>query len=197
MADEENNEQEATEPEAAAEETQAEGGGPPPPRPLPPTPPRPMPTSPPSSSRPRSVAAVPAPSTSGEARPERSDTERADERREQRKAKAKSRSRYRAAQKAKKGEAKTGTPEAEPVEGTKKLRQGIVTSSKADKTITVAVQSARRHPSYEKIVRRSKSLHAHDENNEAGEGDTVRVIETRPMSRSKRWRLVEVVEKAK
>ncbi len=100
-------------------------------------------------------------------------------------------------QKAKKGEAGTGTPAAEPVEGIKKVRQGIVTSAKADKTITVAVQSARRHPSYEKIVRRSKSLHAHDERNEAGEGDTVRIIESRPMSKTKRWRLVEVVEKAK
>ena len=59
------------------------------------------------------------------------------------------------------------------------------------------MQSARRHPSYEKIVRRSKALHAHDERNEAGEGDTVRIIETRPMSKSKRWRLVEIVEKAK
>ena len=91
----------------------------------------------------------------------------------------------------------TGTPPADRVEGTKKVRQGVVTSSKADKTITVAVQSARRHPSYEKIVRRSKSLHAHDERNEAGEGDTVRVIETRPMSRTKRWRLVEVLERAR
>jgi small subunit ribosomal protein S17 len=72
-----------------------------------------------------------------------------------------------------------------------------VTSSKADKTITVAVESARRHPTYEKIVRRSKTLHAHDERNEAGEGDMVRVIESRPMSRTKRWRLVEIVERAK
>ncbi|MGB2852479.1 MAG: 30S ribosomal protein S17 [Solirubrobacterales bacterium] len=77
------------------------------------------------------------------------------------------------------------------------MREGIVTSSKADKTITVQIQSARRHPQYEKIIRRSKSLHAHDEKNEAGQGDTVRVIETRPMSKSKRWRLVEVVEKAR
>jgi small subunit ribosomal protein S17 len=130
-------------------------------------------------------------------RPERSNEDRAAERREARKAKAVARSRYRAQQKAKKGEAATGTPAAEREPGIKKVRQGIVTSAKADKTITVAVQSARRHPSYEKIVRRSKSLHAHDERNEAGEGDTVRIIESRPMSKTKRWRLVEVVERAK
>ena len=133
----------------------------------------------------------------GDVRPERSDEDRAAERREARKAKAVARSRYRAQQKAKKGEAGTGTPAADREAGIKKVRQGIVTSAKADKTITVAVQSARRHPSYEKIVRRSKSLHAHDERNEAGEGDTVRVIESRPLSKTKRWRLVEVVEKAK
>ena len=133
----------------------------------------------------------------GEAAPERSDEQRAADRIEARKAKAAARSRRRAQEKAKKGEPGTGTPAAERVEGIKKVRQGIVTSAKADKTITVAVQSARRHPSYEKIVRRSKSLHAHDERNEAGEGDTVRVIESRPMSKTKRWRLVEVVEKAK
>ncbi len=134
---------------------------------------------------------------SGEAGPQRTGEERAAERIAARKAKAVGRSRYRAQQRAKKTEKGTGTPPAEPEEGTKKVRQGIVTSAKADKTITVAIQSARRHPSYEKIVRRSKSLHAHDERNEAGEGDTVRVIETRPMSKTKRWRLVEVVEKAK
>jgi len=72
-----------------------------------------------------------------------------------------------------------------------------VMSSKPDKTITVAIEVARRHPQYEKIVRRSRTLHAHDAQNEAGEGDLVRVIETRPMSRTKRWRLVEILEKAK
>jgi len=133
---------------------------------------------------------------SGEAADARTPEQRAADRGEARKTKAASRSRYRAAQRAKKGEAGTGTPAAERVDGPKKIRQGIVTSSKADKTITVQVESARRHPAYEKIVRRSRSLHAHDESNEAGEGDTVRIIETRPMSKSKRWRLVEVVEKA-
>ncbi len=133
----------------------------------------------------------------GEARPERSGDQRQSERVEARKAKAAARSRSRSTARSKRTEKGTGTPPVEREPGTKKVRQGIVTSAKADKTITVAVQSARRHPAYEKIVRRSKSLHAHDESNEAGEGDTVRVIETRPMSKTKRWRLVEVVEKAK
>ena len=79
----------------------------------------------------------------------------------------------------------------------RKVRQGLVVSSKADKTITVRIDVARRHPVYEKIVRRSQTLHAHDEKNEAGEGDLVRIVETRPISRTKRWRLSEVVEKAK
>ena len=69
-------------------------------------------------------------------------------------------------------------------------------SNKAAKTITVRIDVARRHPTYEKIVRQSNTLHAHDEQNEANEGDLVRVVETRPLSRTKRWRLVEVLEKA-
>jgi small subunit ribosomal protein S17 len=78
-----------------------------------------------------------------------------------------------------------------------KVRQGVVVSSKAEKSITVRVDIVRRHPTYEKVIRRSRTLHAHDERNEAGEGDTVRVVETRPMSKTKRWRLVEILEKAK
>ena len=78
-----------------------------------------------------------------------------------------------------------------------KTRQGIVVSSKGEKSITVRIDIARRHPTYEKVVRRSRTLHAHDERNEAGEGDTVRIVETRPLSKTKRWRLVEVLEKAK
>ncbi|HVP02332.1 MAG TPA: 30S ribosomal protein S17 [Solirubrobacteraceae bacterium] len=77
------------------------------------------------------------------------------------------------------------------------MRQGVVVSDKADKTITVRIDIAKRHPRYQKIVRTTKSLHAHDERNDAHEGDTVRVVECRPMSRSKRWRLVEIVERAK
>ncbi|HYP47683.1 MAG TPA: 30S ribosomal protein S17 [Thermoleophilaceae bacterium] len=77
------------------------------------------------------------------------------------------------------------------------MRQGIVVSDKADKTITVRVDSARAHRVYKKIVRASATLHAHDEKNEARAGDTVRVIESRPLSRTKRWRLVEVLERAR
>jgi small subunit ribosomal protein S17 len=76
------------------------------------------------------------------------------------------------------------------------LRQGVVVSDKAEKTITVRISSARRHRRYEKIVRSSRTLHAHDERNEAHEGDVVRLIESRPLSRTKRWRLVEVLERA-
>ena len=76
------------------------------------------------------------------------------------------------------------------------MRQGIVVSDKADKTITVRIDVTRRHRMYKKIVRESSTLHAHDERNEAHAGDTVRVIESRPISRTKRWRLVEVIERA-
>ncbi|MEA2160410.1 MAG: small subunit ribosomal protein, partial [Solirubrobacteraceae bacterium] len=78
-----------------------------------------------------------------------------------------------------------------------KTRQGVVVSAKPDKTISVRIDTARRHRTYKKIVRDSTTLHAHDERNEAHEGDTVRVVESRPLSRSKRWRLVEVVERAR
>ena len=78
-----------------------------------------------------------------------------------------------------------------------KVRQGVVVSDKADKTITVRVDVARRHRRYGKILRTSTTLHAHDERNDANEGDTVRVVECRPMSRTKRWRLVEVLERAR
>jgi small subunit ribosomal protein S17 len=91
----------------------------------------------------------------------------------------------------------TGTPKAEKDAVAAKVRQGIVTSNKGEKSITVRIDTARRHPTYEKVVRRSRTLHAHDERNEAGEGDVVRVVETRPLSKTKRWRLVEVREKAK
>lgn len=88
-------------------------------------------------------------------------------------------------------------PAAEYVPGTQKVRQGIVVSAKAAKTITVRVDTSRRHRRYQKIVRSSKTLHAHDEHDEAHEGDLVRVVETRPMSKTKRWRLTAVLERAK
>jgi small subunit ribosomal protein S17 len=122
--------------------------------------------------------------------------DRAARRAEHRKAKAGSRRKERAAAKADKT-AGTGTPVAEKDAVAAKTRQGIVVSSKGEKSITVRIDIARRHPTYEKVVRRSRTLHAHDEQNEAGEGDTVRIIETRPLSKTKRWRLVEVLEKAK
>lgn len=81
--------------------------------------------------------------------------------------------------------------------GQQKTRQGIVVSDKASKTITVRIDVARRHPRYEKVVRTSTTLHAHDEQGDAHMGDTVVVRESRPLSRTKRWRLVEVVERAK
>jgi small subunit ribosomal protein S17 len=122
--------------------------------------------------------------------------ERAAKRTEERKLKAGSRRKERAATKADKT-AGTGTPVAEKDAVAAKTRQGIVVSNKGEKSITVRIDIARRHPTYEKVVRRSRTLHAHDEQNEAGEGDTVRIVETRPLSKTKRWRLVEVVEKAK
>ena len=79
----------------------------------------------------------------------------------------------------------------------RKTRTGIVVSDKMDKTITVAVRDNVRHPLYGKIVKRTYKLKAHDENNECNIGDTVKVMETRPLSKTKRWRLVEIVEKAK
>ncbi len=90
----------------------------------------------------------------------------------------------------------TTAPREHP-DGTQKVRQGVVVSDKADKTITVRIDVARRHRRYKKIVRTSNTLHAHDETNDANLGDTVIVRESRPLSRSKRWRLVQVVERAK
>ncbi len=128
--------------------------------------------------------------------PERSVEERAAERAERRKHKAAERRKERAANKAEHA-AGTGTPVAERESNAAKVRQGVVVSDKGDKSITVRIEIARRHRTYEKIVRQSRTLHAHDETNEAGEGDIVRIVETRPLSKTKRWRLVDVVEKAK
>ena len=79
----------------------------------------------------------------------------------------------------------------------RKVKQGVVSSDKMDKTITVVVENRTRHPMYNKIMTTTKKLKAHDENNEAGEGDLVEIMETRPLSATKRWRLVRVVEKKK
>ena len=79
----------------------------------------------------------------------------------------------------------------------RKVRVGKVTSNKMDKTIVVAIEEHVKHPLYKKVVKRTYKLKAHDEKNECSIGDTVRVMETRPISKDKRWRLVEIVERAK
>ncbi|MFN8287680.1 MAG: 30S ribosomal protein S17 [Chitinophagales bacterium] len=79
----------------------------------------------------------------------------------------------------------------------RKERTGLVTSDKMDKTITVSIERKVKHPIYGKFVKQTKSFKAHDEKNEAKTGDTVKIAETRPLSKTKRWRLVEVVERAK
>ena len=79
----------------------------------------------------------------------------------------------------------------------RKTRTGIVVSDRMDKTIVVAVRDNVRHPLYNKIVKKTYKLKAHDENNECKVGDTVEVMETRPLSKDKRWRLVEIIERAK
>ena len=116
---------------------------------------------------------------------------------------AKQRRAYRARLKTKKAEARAAAPPREPDHapehgpGRAKTRQGVVVSEKGEKTITVRIDVVRRHKRYHKILRSTIKLYAHDERNDAHEGDTVRVQECRPMSRSKRWRLVEVLERAK
>jgi small subunit ribosomal protein S17 len=79
----------------------------------------------------------------------------------------------------------------------RKVRTGVVVSDKRDKTVTVEISSSTRHPVYRKTSTKSTKLHVHDEQNDARLGDTVQIMETRPVSKSKRWRLVEVVERAR
>jgi small subunit ribosomal protein S17 len=140
----------------------------------------------------------------GEARASRTPEERHAERAAERRTKAVRRRARRLQERAKATERRAAAPAREPLapvhaptEGARKVRQGVVVSDKAEKTITVRIDVARRHRRYEKIVRSSNTLHAHDENNEAHEGDVVRVIESRPLSRTKRWKLVDVLEKAR
>jgi small subunit ribosomal protein S17 len=139
-----------------------------------------------------------------EARPSRSPEERHSERVAARREKAARRRTRRLQERAKAAERRAASPAPAPlapvhapVEGARRERQGIVVSDKAEKTIVVRIDTARRHRRYEKIVRSSSTLHAHDENNEAHEGDVVRVVESRPLSRTKRWRLVDVLERAR
>jgi small subunit ribosomal protein S17 len=123
-----------------------------------------------------------------------------EQRAQERRRRAAQRRAWRAKQRAKRAGHDTQAPAQEPTArsaGRPKLRQGVVVSAKPDKTITVRIDVTRRHRFYKKIVRESTTLHAHDERNEAGEGDTVRIVESRPLSRTKRWRLVEVLERSR
>ena len=79
----------------------------------------------------------------------------------------------------------------------RKVRVGMVVSDKMDKTVVIAIEDNVKHPVYGKIIKRTLKVHAHDENTECGVGDKVRIMETRPLSKTKRWRVVEVIEKAK
>jgi small subunit ribosomal protein S17 len=116
---------------------------------------------------------------------------------------ARQRRAYRAKQKLKRAEVRAAAPAVveehapEHGPGRPKVRQGVVLSAKPDKTITVRIDTARRHKRYHKILRSSVTLHAHDESNNANAGDTVRIQECRPMSRLKRWRLLDVLERAR
>jgi small subunit ribosomal protein S17 len=134
-------------------------------------------------------------------RPARTHAERQAERDVERRRKAAARRRRRGRERDRAKAVRAANPNPAPAEsehgpGRPKVRQGIVTSDKADKTITVRIDDARRHRRYEKIVRTSSTLHAHDEKNDANTGDVVRLIESRPLSATKRWRLVEVLERA-
>jgi small subunit ribosomal protein S17 len=111
-------------------------------------------------------------------------------------AKAAARRRRRQQEKAKRTPAE-GTPAAEAHVGNPQERTGTVVSNRADKTITVKIEQVRRHRRYGKVMRSTVTMHAHDERNDANQGDLVRVVESRPLSRTKRWRLVEVLERAK
>jgi small subunit ribosomal protein S17 len=132
-----------------------------------------------------------------ETQPEQSAEQRGQARRQRRRGAAGGRGAYRRRARERRSGSGEGTPATERTSIAAKVRQGRVISNKADKTITVRIDTARRHPVYEKVVRRTNTLHAHDERNEANEGDLVRLVETRPISRHKRWRLAEILEKAK
>ncbi len=110
----------------------------------------------------------------------------------------------RAAKKTKRGALRPGEraaivrlPKPEHERGQRKERRGVVVSSAMDKTIVVRVETAKPDPRYKKVVRRSTKFHAHDERNEANVGDVVRIVETRPLSKTKNWRLAEVIEAAR
>jgi small subunit ribosomal protein S17 len=152
---------------------------------------------PPKERRQRARAAKAAKTTSREPRSgEERHAERVAERSRKASLRRVERERARAKARAEHATGQTTSPR-ERVPGVQKTRQGVVVSDRADKTITVRIDVTRRHRRYEKIVRTSNTLHAHDETNDAHVGDTVVVRESRPLSRTKRWRLVEVLERAK
>jgi len=136
----------------------------------------------------------------GETSAPRSIDERGRERADRRRQKAERRRVYRQrlrerrASEGPRADARAPAPKAA---GIRKVRQGVVVSDKADKTITVRIDVVHQHRMYKKIIRASSTLHAHDENNEAHVGDTVRIVESRPLSRTKRWRLTEILERAR
>jgi small subunit ribosomal protein S17 len=139
------------------------------------------------------------PAQRGQVSPE----QREEERRARRAATAKQRRAYRAKLKQRRAATKSERSASAPAHaaehgpGRPRVRQGVVTSASGDKTITVKIDVVRRHRRYHKIMRSTLKLYAHDEANTANPGDTVRVVECRPMSRTKRWRLTEVLERAK
>jgi len=94
-------------------------------------------------------------------------------------------------------ESETAATEATEVRSRRKVREGLVVSDKMDKTVVVVVEDRVKHPLYGKVLRRNSRLKAHDENNACGTGDRVLLMETRPLSATKRWRVVEILEKAK
>jgi small subunit ribosomal protein S17 len=189
MAETENNETPDQTDDAAAEETATEAAA---------APSKPVEVVAPKERRRRARASKAAEAKARTPRtPEERHADRVDERR--RKALARRVERTRAREKTRAGRATAEvqtTPPREHGPGRQKTRQGVVVSDKADKTITVRIDVARRHRRYEKIVRTSTTLHAHDERNDAHIGDTVIVRESRPLSRLKRWRLIQVVERA-
>jgi small subunit ribosomal protein S17 len=140
-------------------------------------------------------------SVHSESRPARSPEERAAERAERRTKKAAERRRWRQRTREKRRAAgpreDTTPPPLHGPTGRRRERQGVVVSDRGDKTITVRIEVQRAHRTYGKVVRSSSTLHVHDEANDANAGDTVRVVESRPISRHKRWRLVEVLERAR
>jgi small subunit ribosomal protein S17 len=158
---------------------------------------------PPPPTHPRQVRKQARSRHSGAALPARAPEERAAERAKRRQERAASRRAWRRKGRERDAAARGDAEEAPPAlrrehgPGRPRVRQGVVVSDKADKTITVRIDVTRQHRTYQKIVRSTSMLHAHDERNEAHAGDTVRVVESRPLSRTKRWRLVDVLERAR